>query len=99
MVRECTQWNSHNVHNGRYSDMVHFHKHNLYFETIPLNPCIMLINIYSAGVFGVLYTVSKEKSPTWAFVAFRSFIDWLQLFLLLVNPQYGYGGWIDPQNT
>ncbi|KAJ9529821.1 hypothetical protein QJQ45_022220 [Haematococcus lacustris] len=37
------------------------------------------------GVFGVLYTVSKEKSPPRPFVAFRLFLDWLQLFLLIVS--------------
>ncbi|GFH07292.1 uncharacterized protein HaLaN_02074, partial [Haematococcus lacustris] len=48
------------------------------------------------GVFGVLYTVSKEKSPPRPFVAFRLFLDWLQLFLLIVNPQYGWS--INPGN-
>ncbi|KAL6757720.1 hypothetical protein V8C86DRAFT_1620236 [Haematococcus lacustris] len=48
------------------------------------------------GVFGVLYTVSKEKSPPRPFVAFRLFLDWLQLFLLIVNPQYGWN--INPGN-
>lgn len=37
------------------------------------------------GIFGVLYTVSKEKSPTWSFVAFRSFIDWIQMFLWVIK--------------
>ncbi|KAL6754986.1 hypothetical protein V8C86DRAFT_270236 [Haematococcus lacustris] len=51
---------------------------------------------FEAGVFGVLYTVSKEKAPRLWFVIFRLFLDWLQLFLLIVNPSYGWA--IDPSN-
>ncbi|KAL6757143.1 hypothetical protein V8C86DRAFT_1716601 [Haematococcus lacustris] len=48
------------------------------------------------GLFGVLFTVSKEKAPSRPFVIFRLFLDWLQLFLLIVNPAYGWT--IDPGN-
>ncbi|KAL6764390.1 hypothetical protein V8C86DRAFT_1586354 [Haematococcus lacustris] len=50
------------------------------------------------GAFGVMYTVAKEKAPTWRFAAFRLFLDFLQLFLLTVNPQYGFTGFIDNSN-
>ena len=41
--------------------------------------------------------VSKEKdNANWLFAGFRLFMDWLQLFLLTVNPQYGYN--IDTTN-
>ncbi|KAJ9516689.1 hypothetical protein QJQ45_015158, partial [Haematococcus lacustris] len=39
-----------------------------------------------------------EKAPTWRFAAFRLFLDFLQLFLLTVNPQYGFTGFIDNSN-
>ncbi|KAG2488179.1 hypothetical protein HYH03_013320 [Edaphochlamys debaryana] len=45
----------------------------------------------SLGVFGVLYTVTKEKQLTSTqFTAFRLFLDFLQLWLLVVNPAYGW---------
>jgi len=49
-------------------------------------------------MFGVLYTVAKEKSPSPAFIIFRIGFEWLQLFLLMVNPEYGFTGWIDNEN-
>jgi len=49
-------------------------------------------------MFGVLYTVAKEKSPSPAFISFRVFFVWLQLFLLMVNPAYGYTGWVSNEN-
>ncbi|GLC70645.1 hypothetical protein PLESTF_001017600 [Pleodorina starrii] len=43
------------------------------------------------GIFGVLYTVSKEKDLTSIkFAFFRLFLDFLQLWLLVVNPSYGW---------
>ena len=43
------------------------------------------------GVFGVLYTCSKEKDNIgWLFAGFRLFMDWLQLFLLTMGPAYGW---------
>ncbi|GFR51067.1 hypothetical protein Agub_g13391 [Astrephomene gubernaculifera] len=49
------------------------------------------------GIFGVLYTVSKEKQLTSVkFAFFRFFLDFLQLWLLVVNPAYGWD--IDPNN-
>ncbi|GFH07471.1 PAS domain-containing protein, partial [Haematococcus lacustris] len=42
------------------------------------------------GAFGVMYTVAKAT--------FRLFLDFLQLFLLTVNPQYGFTGFIDNSN-
>ncbi|KAG2445088.1 hypothetical protein HYH02_008955 [Chlamydomonas schloesseri] len=43
------------------------------------------------GVFGVLYTVCKEQYMTsYGFASFRLFIDFLQLWLLVVNPAYGF---------
>ncbi|KAL6764360.1 hypothetical protein V8C86DRAFT_1584223 [Haematococcus lacustris] len=53
---------------------------------------------FTQGMFGVGYTVAKEKAPTWRFAAFRLFLDFLQLFLLTVNPQYGFTGFIDNSN-
>ncbi len=41
-------------------------------------------------VFGVLYTVSKEKRVSPLFVAVRLLLDVLQLWLLIVQPQNGY---------
>lgn len=41
----------------------------------------------------------QEKSPSVLFIAFRLFIEWLQLFLLLVNFQYGFNGLISADNT
>lgn len=41
--------------------------------------------------FGVMYTVSKERwdaSPQYALL--KLVVDWLQLFLLLVLPAYGW---------
>ncbi|GFH18051.1 PAS domain-containing protein, partial [Haematococcus lacustris] len=54
---------------------------------------------FTQGMFGVGYTVAKEKAPTWRFAAFRLFLDFLQLFLLTVNPQWLAGGvlhWPEP---
>ena len=49
------------------------------------------------GLFGVLYTVAKEKDNiSYPFALFRLFMDWLQLFLLIVSPFYGFD--IDPDN-
>ncbi|PNH03659.1 Tiny macrocysts protein B [Tetrabaena socialis] len=43
------------------------------------------------GLFGVLYTVSKEKKlSSVSFAFFRMFLDFLQLWLLVVNPSYGW---------
>ncbi|EFJ49581.1 hypothetical protein VOLCADRAFT_89940 [Volvox carteri f. nagariensis] len=43
------------------------------------------------GIFGVLYTVSKEKRlSSFKFAFFRLFLDFLQLWLLVVNPSYGW---------
>ena len=53
----------------------------------PLDDSRALVN----GLFGVLYTVAKEKDNiSFPFALFRLFMDWLQLFLLLVNPFYGF---------
>ncbi len=41
-------------------------------------------------VFGVLYTVSKEKRVSPLFVAVRLLLDVLQLWLLIVTPQNGF---------
>ncbi len=41
-------------------------------------------------VFGVLYTVSKEKHVSPLFVAVRLLLDVLQLWLLIVQPQNGF---------
>lgn len=49
-------------------------------------------------MFGVLYTVAKEKNPSSLFISFRIGFEWLQLFLLMVNPDYGFTGWIDNEN-
>ncbi|KAJ9529670.1 hypothetical protein QJQ45_014402 [Haematococcus lacustris] len=51
---------------------------------------------FFSGVCGVLYTVSKDKAQSRVLVFFRLFLDWLQLFLLIVNPAYGWS--IDPGN-
>ncbi|KAJ9530074.1 hypothetical protein QJQ45_023353, partial [Haematococcus lacustris] len=61
------------------------------------------------GLFGVLFVNcvkgkthasylqhDVEKAPSRPFVIFRLFLDWLQLFLLIVNPAYGWT--IDPGN-
>ncbi|KAG2430818.1 hypothetical protein HXX76_009794 [Chlamydomonas incerta] len=50
------------------------------------------------GIFGVLYTVCKEQYMTsYGFAFFRLFIDFLQLWLLVVNPAYGFA--IDADNA
>ncbi|KAJ9519321.1 hypothetical protein QJQ45_023109, partial [Haematococcus lacustris] len=52
---------------------------------------------FTSGLFGVLYTVSKEKRVSWRMVLFRLVLDALQLFLLVVNPSYGWD--IDAHNS
>ena len=43
------------------------------------------------GLFGVLYTVAKEKErSSWIFVGFKLLFDVLQLLLLTVKPSYGW---------
>mmetsp|Transcript_29309 Transcript_29309/g.64857 ORF Transcript_29309/g.64857 Transcript_29309/m.64857 type:complete len:2212 (+) Transcript_29309:218-6853(+) len=42
------------------------------------------------GLFGVIYTVSREKKVGMGFVIFRLFFDALQLLLLTINPKYGW---------
>ncbi|GLC40592.1 hypothetical protein PLESTM_001090800 [Pleodorina starrii] len=55
-------------------------------------------NIIQLGIFGVLYTVSKEKNLTSVkFAFFRLLLDFLQLWLLVVNPSYGWA--INAKNT
>ena len=40
----------------------------------------------------------QEKSPSVLFIAVRLFIEWLQLFLLLVNFNYGFNGLVSSDN-
>ncbi|KAG2454201.1 hypothetical protein HYH02_001236 [Chlamydomonas schloesseri] len=42
------------------------------------------------GIFGVLYTVSKEHKATLRFAVSRLLLDFWQLWLLVVNPAYGF---------
>ncbi|GAX73357.1 hypothetical protein CEUSTIGMA_g810.t1 [Chlamydomonas eustigma] len=42
------------------------------------------------GIFGVIYTVSRERIVTWKFVAFKIIFDVWQLLTLVINPQYGW---------
>jgi hypothetical protein len=43
----------------------------------------------SVAIMGVMYTVCKEKATYgWLFILFRLAADWLQLWLLMVNPQW-----------
>ncbi|KAG2432647.1 hypothetical protein HXX76_008987 [Chlamydomonas incerta] len=42
------------------------------------------------GIFGVLYTVSKEHKATLRFAVSRLVLDFWQLWLLVVNPAYGF---------
>ncbi len=38
-----------------------------------------------------LYTISKEREGiTWRFAAFRLAMDFLQLYLLIVDPMFGW---------
>ncbi|GAX73356.1 hypothetical protein CEUSTIGMA_g809.t1 [Chlamydomonas eustigma] len=46
------------------------------------------------GFFGVIYTVSRERTVTWKFVAFKLILDLWQLLTLTINTQYGWT--IDP---
>lgn len=46
-----------------------------------------------------MYTVVREKTLGWQFVTFRLLVDCLQLWLLLVSPNYGFSGWIDNDKT
>ena len=46
---------------------------------------------WTTGLFGVLYTVTKEKDGhNWLFVVFRLVLDVLQLWLLMVKPSFGW---------
>ncbi|GFH21990.1 PAS domain-containing protein [Haematococcus lacustris] len=42
------------------------------------------------GLQGVLFTVSKEKDVSYGLAVFKLFADFLQLFLLMVTPKYGF---------
>ncbi len=55
-----------------------------------LYPSTPLWRHRTAQVFGVLYTVSKEKHVSPLFVAVRLLLDVLQLWLLIVQPQNGF---------
>ncbi|KAJ9509395.1 hypothetical protein QJQ45_001848 [Haematococcus lacustris] len=45
--------------------------------------------VFGNGVMGVMYTVCKEKDrPSVVFMAFRLLADWLQLWMLVVNPAW-----------
>ncbi|GAX78754.1 hypothetical protein CEUSTIGMA_g6191.t1 [Chlamydomonas eustigma] len=43
-----------------------------------------------SGVFGVIYTVSRERSATWRFLSFKILLDLWQLLTLTINTQYGW---------
>ncbi|KAL6762968.1 hypothetical protein V8C86DRAFT_516034 [Haematococcus lacustris] len=44
---------------------------------------------FGNGIMGVMYTVCKEKDkPSVVFMAFRLLADWLQLWMLVVNPAW-----------
>ncbi|GFH06382.1 PAS domain-containing protein, partial [Haematococcus lacustris] len=54
-------------------------------------------NSLTVGLYGLLYTISKEKRTTpFFFVALKLSMDFLQLFLLIINPQVRNPEWACP---